>query len=427
MGEMPARSAWSVLAQPAFRAVWIADFTSNLGFFAQAVGAGWLMTSLTTSATIVSLVQTASSLPLFLIAIPAGVLADLVDRRALIRMTNISLLVLVAVLALLTVEHAVTPVILLGATFVIGLVDALQEPAWGALIPDIVSDRDLPAAIALNGIDFNLSRIASPPLAGLLVGIVGPAAAFAANALSFVPTIVVMRPQTPKIPIKLTAFRDGITGAFAIARTSAPIRDVLVRNAAFGVCASVIFALLPVYARLDLHATATQFGFLYAMLGVGSVVVAQIFGPLRARLGIANATLLGTVVLGICLTIFGLARSLWLGYFLLFVAGFGWLTVLSVLNTAIQFAVPAEHRGAGFALYLVTAQGVIALGAALWGVFAARFGSAEAFTCAGILLIVLGIATRCVPLPWRSEGPQIGPQGENSNIATLPAESKPKT
>jgi MFS family permease len=396
------RSDWRVLAFRQFRAVWIADFVSNLGFFAQAVGAGWLMTSLTKNPTIVSLVQTASSLPLFLGAIPAGVLADLVDRRRLIRTTNLMLAVLVGILAFLTAQHLVTPILLLSAMFVIALVDTIQEPAWGALIPEIVSDRDLPAAIALTGLEFNLSRVIGPPVAGLVVGIAGPAAAFALNTLSFVPTIAVMRPQARRVWPKLAALRDGIKATLVIVRTSAPIRDVLLRNAAFSVCASVIFALLPLYARVELHATPTQFGLLFAMLGLGSVAVSQILGTLRERLGIANAVLLGSIVLGICLTIFGLARSLWIGYLVLFAAGFGWLTVLSVLNTAIQFAVSTEHRASGFALYLVTSQGVMAVGSLLWGAFAARFGSAEAFTFAGILFIVIGIATWCVPLPWRS-------------------------
>jgi MFS family permease len=391
-----------VLLLRPFRVVLIADFVSNLGFFAQAVGASWLMTTLTTNATIVSLVQTAASLPLFLVAVPAGVLADLVDRRRLIRMTNVALAVPVGILALLTAEHAVTPAVLLSAIFIIGSVEAIQEPAWGALIPDIVPDRDLPAAVALFGIDFNLSRVVGPPVAGLLVGIAGPAAAFAVNALTFVPTIVVMRPQARWVWPKLAALRHGTATSFAIARASAPVRDVLIRNASFGVCASVIFALLPLYARVGLHATPTQFGFLFAMLGLGSVAVAPVLGSVRVRFGVANTVLLGTIVLGSCLTIFGLARSLWIGYFVLFAAGFGWLTVLSVLNTAIQFALPSEHRAAGFAFYVVTSQGVMALGSLLWGAVAARFGSAEAFICAGILFIVVGIVTRCVPLPWRS-------------------------
>ena len=395
-------SARRVLSLRTFRVVWIADFVSNLGFFAQAVGTGWLMTSLTTNAAIVSLVQTAASLPLFLVAIPAGVLADIVDRRRLIRITNIALAVPVGVLALLTAEHVVTPAVLLTATFVIASVEAIQEPAWGALVPEIVPENDLPAGVALFGIDFNLSRVVGPPVAGLLVGIAGPAAAFAVNALTFVPTIVVMRPQARWEWPKLAALREGIATSFAIARRSAPVREVLLRNASFGLCASVIFALLPLYARVGLHATPTQFGFLFAMLGLGSITVAPILDPLRERLGIANTVLLGTIVLGICLTIFGLARSLWVGYFLLFAAGFGWLTVLSVLNTAILFALPSEHRAAGFAFYLVTSQGVMAFGSLLWGAVAARISSAEAFTCAGISFIALGIVTRCVPLPWKS-------------------------
>jgi MFS family permease len=391
-----------VLALRPFRVVLIADFVSNLGFFAQAVGTGWLMTSLTTNAAIVSLVQTAASLPLLLVAIPAGVLADLVDRRRLIRITNVALAVPLSILALLTAKHLVTPALLLSATFIIASVEAIQEPAWGALIPDIVPNPDLPAAVALFGIEFNLSRVVGPPLAGLLVGIAGPAAAFAVNALTFVPTIAVMRPKARWVWPRLEALRDGTARSFAIARASPPVRDVLVRNASFGVCASVIFALLPLYARVDLHATPTQFGVLFAMLGLGSITVAPMLGPLRERFGVANTVLLGTIVLGICLTIFGLARSLWIGYFVMFAAGFGWLTVLSILNTAIQFALPAEHRATGFALYLVTSQGVMALGSLLWGVVGARFGSAEAFISSGILFIGIAIATRCVPLPWKS-------------------------
>ena len=400
--ETRSDSAWRVLERRPFRVVWIADFISNLGFFAQAIGTGWLMTSLTTNAAIVSLVQTAASLPLFLVALPAGVLADLVDRRRLIRITNIALAVPVGILALLTAKHLITPAILLSATFIIASVEAIQEPAWGALVPEIVPDNDLPAGIALFGIDFNLSRVIGPPVAGLLVGIAGPAAAFAVNALTFVPTIVVMRPQARWAWPKLAALRDGTATSLAIARTSAPVRDVLLRNASFGVCASVIFALSPLYARVGLHATPTQFGILFAMLGLGSIAVAPALGFLRARLGVENTVLLGTIVLGVCLAIFGLARSLWIGYFALFAAGFGWLTVLSVLNTAIQFALPSEHRAAGFAFYLVTSQGVMALGSLLWGGVAALIGSAEAFTCAGILFIAIGTVTRCVPLPWRS-------------------------
>lgn len=400
--EIPSGNTWGVLAQRAFRVLLIADFVSNFGFFAQAVGTGWLMTSLTTNATIVSLVQTAASLPMLLVAVPAGVLADLVDRRRLIRITNVALAVPVSILAILTAEHLVTPALLLSATFIIASVEAVQEPAWGALIPEVVSASDLPQAVALFGIEFNLSRVVGPPVAGLLVGIAGPAAAFIVNALSFVPTIAVMRPRAPWVWPKPAALRAGTASSLAIARSSPPVRDVLLRNASFGVCASVIFALLPLYARVGLHATPTQFGLLFAMLGLGSVTVAPILGPLRERLGVANTVLLGTILLGICLTIFGLARSLWIGYFVLFAAGFGWLTVLSILNTAVQFALPAEHRAAGFAFYLVTTQGIMAIASLVWGAIASRIGSAETFACAGILFIAVAIVTRCVPLPWKS-------------------------
>ena len=394
-------SAWAVLALPGFRRVWLADFVSNLGFFAQSVGAGWLMTSLTADAHVVALVQTASALPLFFLAIPAGVLADLIDRRGLIRATNIVLAVLAALLAVLTATGRITPFSLLACTFALGVAGAMQEPAWGALIPEIVPPADLPSAIALNGINFNLSRVVSPPLAGLLVAAFGPAFAFAVNAVSYVPTIVVMRPARAPLRPTLAAFRAGFATTFALAGASRPIRDVLLRNAAFGLSSSVIFALLPLYARTTLHADPTQYGLLLGALGIGSVTVAQFLGPLRERLGVANVIMAGTVLLGACLVALGSTHLLLVGYAALFLAGFGWLTVLSSLNTAIQFAVPANNRASGFALYLVTSQGVWAFGSAAWGAIAGQIGSGSAFVVAGALSIGLGLAARRIALPWR--------------------------
>jgi MFS family permease len=395
-------SAWAVLRLPAFRTVWAADFISNVGFFAQSVGAGWLMTSLTQDAHIVALVQTASALPLFLVAIPAGVLADLIDRRGLIRAMNVLMIFVAGALAVLTAAHAITPATLLAGTFALGLAGAVQEPAWGALIPELVPASDLPSAIALNGINFNLSRVVSPPIAGLLVAAVGPAAAFAVNAASFLPTVAVMRPRDLGRRATTEALRAGLSRTTRLAATSRPIRDVLLRNAAFGACSSVIFALLPLYVRTRLHADSTEFGLLFGAIGAGSVAVAQVLGTFRARFGIPNSILIGTIVLGLSITGLGLTHSLLVAYVTLFLAGLGWLTVLSSLNTAIQFAVPAEHRASGFALYLVTSQGISAFGSAGWGAFAAVYGSGAAFVCAGALFIVLGVATRRVPLPWKT-------------------------
>lgn len=393
-------NTWAVLSQQPFRNLWIADFISNLGFFAQSVGAGWLMTSLTHDARLISLVQTASSLPLFLAAIPAGVFSDFVDRCALIRVVNIVLVVLTAALAALTWGHGVTPAVLLIATFGIGLVGSIAEPAWAALIAEVVSKRDLPSAVALSGVNFNLSRVLSPPLAGLLIAVAGPAAAFAVNAASYIPTVLVMPSGLPVKRPPWSALLEGIVRTIGIAGTSREVRNVLLRIAAFSICSSVLFSLLPLYARVQLHANPTQFGMLFGAIGVGSVVVAPVLGELRRRLGVPNAILGGTLILGICLIVFGLCKSLLVGTVVLFAAGFGWFTVLSILNTAILFAVPSDHRAAGFSLYIVTSQGVLAFGSAIWGAFAARFGSAEAFVLAGVLFAALGIATRCAPLAW---------------------------
>lgn len=389
-----------MLSQQPFRNLWIADFISNLGFFAQSVGAGWLMTSLTHDARLISLVQTAASLPLFLAAIPAGVFSDFVDRCALIRVVNIVLVALTAALAALTWAHGVNPVVLLVATFGIGLAGTVAEPAWAALIAEVVSKRDLPAAVSLSGVDFNLSRVLSPPLAGLLIAVGGPAAAFAANAVSYIPTVLVMPSGIPVNRPPWNALMEGIVRTIRLAVSSRAVCSVLLRIAAFSICSSVLFSLLPLYARVQLHANPTQFGILFGAIGVGSVAVAPLLGVLRRRLGVPNSILGGTLILGVCLVAFGVCNSILVGSIVLFAAGFGWFTVLSILNTAILFAVPSEHRAAGFSLYIVTSQGVLAFGSAMWGAFAARFGIVEAFIAAGVLFVVLGIATRCAPLSW---------------------------
>jgi MFS family permease len=402
MSETREETTWSVLRFEPFRAVWIADFVSNLGFFAQSVGAAWLMTSLTKNACLVSLVQTASTLPVFLAAIPAGVIADLIDRRGLIRKMNLVLAVLAGVLALLTIRSAVTPTVLLVGVFVMGLADAMQQPAFAALVPEIVPLAKVPSAVALFGINFNISRVVSPPLAGLLIAIAGPALSFAANAASFVPILCVMQPRVGPVWPNTSTIREGIARTLGLAQESSTVRDVLLHSAAFSVCASAIFALLPLYARVHLHANASQFGLLFAALGGGSVAVAQVLAHLQRRYGASNTILLGTVTLGACFVALGNARSLTVACTALFAAGFGWLTVLSTLNTAIQFAVPSEHRAAGFSLYLVTSQGVFAFGSVLWGALATQIDSARALIVSGILFVVLGAAARYVPLPWRT-------------------------
>jgi MFS family permease len=395
-----ALGAWSVLRESGFRNVWVAAFCSNLGSFAQAVGAGWVMTSLTTQATLVALVQTASTLPLFLLAVPAGVLGDLVDRRGLIRETNFVLASLAAVLAYLTFAGKITPAALLLVTFAMGIASALQSPAWGALIPEIVPPAELPSAIALNGVNFNLSRVIGPPTAGLLIGTFGPAIAFALNALSFAPVVAIMRPVKCAHKLTAVAFGCGVLAIRDAITECAPVRAVLVRTATFSIGASVIFSLLPLLARTILHARSAEFGLVFGALGLGSVAVAQVLGAIRSRLGVNGAVFWGAVTLGVAVGALGFTSSLIVACVAMLVAGFGWLTVLATLNTSIQFAVPPEHRAGGFALYLLTSQGTLAFTALMWGGIAAAFGTQPAFVSAGVMCVCIALSTRRVAVPW---------------------------
>src|ERR1700674_4566126 len=185
-------SAWRPLRNKPFRNLLIADFTSDVGSFLQSVGAAWLMTSLTNSPLYIALIQTAAALPFFLLALPAGTIADIVDRRRLILVAEVWMFAMAAVLAIVTIAGAMTPLLLLLLTLALSAGDAVEAPAWRATFPDLVEKEDLPAALVLNGVEFNLARAVGPGLAGLIVSALGVGVTFAVNTFSFLGVILVV-------------------------------------------------------------------------------------------------------------------------------------------------------------------------------------------------------------------------------------------
>ncbi|HEX6203662.1 MAG TPA: MFS transporter, partial [Thermoanaerobaculia bacterium] len=233
------RSAWSPLALPLFRSLWLATLASNLGTWLQNVGAAWLMTELTTSPVLVALVQAATSLPMFLLALPAGALADVYDRRRLLLLAQGWMLVVAALLAALTLAGTMTPWLLLAATFALGLGAAVNQPAWQAIIPELVPREELAPAVALGSVGFNLARAAGPALGGAIVATAGPGANFLLNALSFLGVIVVLfrwrRPvEAPVLPAErvVGAMRTGLR----YVRHSPAVLAVVVRGSVFVLC-----------------------------------------------------------------------------------------------------------------------------------------------------------------------------------------------
>lgn len=404
-------ASWSPLRLPLFRAFWIATVFSNIGTWLHGVGAAWLMTTLTPSPVMVALVQAATSLPMFLLALPAGAVADVVDRRKLLVLTQGWMCVVAAALGLATLGGAVGPWPLLAFTFLLGLGAALNQPAWQAITPELVPAPELPAAIALGSVGFNLARAAGPALGGLLVAAAGPQATFLLNALSFVGVLVVLlrwrRPQEEQV-LPAERFFGALRAGIRYVRHAPEVRSVILRGSVFIVCASALWALLPVVARERLGSGPAGYGGLLGALGVGAVAGAVALPRLKrgntTDLVVAAAALVfagGTGALAV-------VRRYELAALVLLLAGGAWLSLLSSLNVAIQTSVPSWVRARALSVYMLFFFAGLSGGSALWGVVAARVGlEAALLAAAGGIVVGLALTWR-YPLP-SGEGLDLAP------------------
>lgn len=390
VSSVPASDAvsgpWSPLRRPVFRALWIAGLASNIGTWMQNVGAAWLMTSLEPTPFWVSMVQAASSLPFFFLAIPAGALADVVDRRRLLLVALAWLALMTAALAVLSFAELVTPGGLLALTFAIGIGSAFAAPAFLAIIPELVPRGEIPAAVSLNGISMNLARAAGPALGGLVVAIVGVAATFAANTASYGGVIAAIArwrrvPHEGRLPPEdlFGAMRSGLR----YVRHSRPLQVVLARVALFVVPGSAVWALLPLYAREQLALGPAGYGLLLGFFGAGAVAGGLVLPGLRARLGAQRITTVSALGYAVALFALGAAPSLPMAAAALLVAGAGWLALLTTLSAAAQMTLPSWVRARGLSVYLLVLFGGLALGSALWGAGAESVGVPRTFELAG--------------------------------------------
>jgi MFS family permease len=310
-------------------------------------GAVWLMTSLTPSPLMVALVQTATSLPPFLLALPAGALADVVDRRRLLLATQGWMLIAAAVLGLLTIAGAVTPWTLLALTFLLGLGAAMNAPAWQAIIPDLVPRSELPAAVALGGVAVNVARAVGPALGGLIVAAAGTGAVFLLNAASFVGVMVVLyrwHPAPRQSALPAEHIWEAMRAGMRYVRHAPALRAVLVRTAVFISCGSALWALLPLVARQEMGLSAMGYGVLLGSIGVGAIVGTALLARLRQRwvvdLLVAGATV---VFAAVTLTVACVRDLVWLCTALL-AGGMAWTTLLSSLTATAQLALPSWVR-----------------------------------------------------------------------------------
>ncbi len=399
-------SAWTPLRNDTFRALWIAQFVSNVGTWMQSVGAVWVMVDLKGSSTEIALVQTATTLPVVCFGILGGALADLSDRRRVLLVTQAMMLVAAGALALLDAAGEVTPASLLVLTFALGVGTALNNPAWQAIQPELVPAEEFPQAVTLGGASINLGRAVGPALGGLLVAAAGPWLVFSLNALSFGAVIVVLwrwhrdsddRDTPPE------RFGGAVRAGLRYALYSRALTGVLVRSGVFAAASAGLMALLPVYSTAVLGLGSGGYGLLLAGFGIGAVASAAFLPKVRARMSDDAVVAIGTLAIAGALAGLAIIDSTPAAMAVSVVAGAAWLLCLSTFNIASQQAVPGWVRARGLALYLSAFMGGIALGSAGWGVVADAIGSESAFAW-GALAVALTLLLRLRwPLRFVSE------------------------
>ncbi len=388
---MAERGAWSPLRHSLFRAMWIASVASNIGTWMHTVGASWLMTTLAASPLLVALVQTATTLPVFLLGLPAGVMADLVDRRKLLIFTQSWMLGVAALLGVLVMFGGVGPWWLLSLTFALGVGSAMNGPAWAAAIPELVPRDELPAAVALNSVGFNIARAVGPALGGIVMASSGAGAVFMANAVSFLGVIVVLwnwKEAPPAVREPGTRFRDAMREGLVYVRGARSFHAVLVRAGMFSLAGSALWAMLPVVARQELKSTSLGYGILLGCLGAGSVVGAAVLAPLRSRYSVDKIVAVGVMLFAIATVGLASMKTLTLAMPAMVLGGVAWITVMSSFNVCAQTTPPQWMRARALAFYLLVFQGALAVGSGVWGEIARHVGVRAALLIAAAAMLI---------------------------------------
>ncbi len=399
-GERKGRSILRPLREPVFRSIAIANVVSMIGTLMHDVGAAWLMTTLAPTPVMVALVQTASTGAFFVLALPAGALADILDRRTLLIWAQVTMLVLSFLLGFLTLLSLTTPPILLVLTFFLALCAAANGPAWHATIPELVERQDLAAAIALGSVGFNIARALGPVIGGAVVALQGPEATFFLNALSYLGIVVVLtrwkRPAEARtLPEErfLAAMRAGLR----YVRHAPEVKAVLIHSAYPALFGSVIWALLPIVVRQEAGFSSMGFGMLLGFFGFGAIIGATVLTYVKRRFTL-NALLLCTSCCFACSICFmGFTRSFTGLASSMTVAGMAWLLQISSLLASVQTVIPTWVRGRVLSVHMVVFFGALAGGSLLSGVAASLFGTRATLVAASCLLAGSAFLFR----PWR--------------------------
>jgi MFS family permease len=425
-GSPKSATLWRPLRISTFRNLLTANVVSDIGAFMQSVGAAWLMVSLNAGPMYVALIQTASALPFFLLALPAGSVGDILDRRKIILSTETWMVAVAFLVAGLTLAHMMSPVLLLILTFALSAGDAFESPTWRAILPELVQKEDLAAASALNGIEFNFARAIGPALGGAVVAFAGVGIAFLINAFSFLGVIWVIL-RWKRSAAKRTTPPETVAGATRAAlryvHNSPGVRKVLARGAVAMFFASGLLALLPSIAH-RINGSPIAYGVLLGSFGGGAVLGALVMQRARARWSADAVVSAGIAMFGVASIAAGSLRTVWALGAVMAIGGAAWISFISLFNVQVLNRAPDWVRARVLAVSMLAFQGAVAAGSAAWGALAARFGLTHALLWAGagaILTTPLALFMRVPDAsldltpwnPWRTPllGEEVGLDG----------------
>lgn len=394
-------SAWTPLRDPAFRMLWSVSLTANVCMWMNDVAASWVMTTLTASPVLIAMVQTASALPVFLLGLPSGAFADILDRRKYFIATQCWVAANASILFTVTALGALTPHVLLALVFANGVGLAMRWPVFAAVVPELVPRTLLPAALALNGVAMNLSRVVGPLAAGAIISTLGTEYVFALNfVLSLGAGIALLRWRRENKPSVLPGerFIGAMRMGWQHVRESRRMRDAIVRTAAFFLNSTALLALLPLIARILHGGGARTYTVLLASLGAGAVVSATQLPRLRGRWSSDQLIVGGSLILAVSTAVVAVSHSAWVASPAMVLGGMAWITVANSVTISAQHALPDWVRARGMAIYQMAIMGSSAFGALVWGRIAEWKSVPVSLGCAAASMVVCLALTRGRPL-----------------------------
>lgn len=399
--QAAAGSAWAPFKSTVFRWLWVATLASNIGTWINDTTSGWMMTSLSTSPLFVSLVQTAGSLPVLVLAMVAGALADIVDRRRYLIITQSWTLIVATVLSVTTWMHLLTPELLLLLTLGLGLGSAMSMPAMSSTTPEVVPSAQLPAAVAMTSIGFNASRAIGPAIGGFILLSLGPATAYALNALFFLAVIGVLlwwKREPARSDLPAEQFFGALRAGLRYVANSSDFRGVLLRAVLFFLFATATWSLLPLYVRGELKAGPAVYGVMLGAAGLGAIVGGLLLPMLRPWLSREQQVLAASALYALTMLSMAYLRNPVFACVAMMTIGACWIAVLSALQVSAQTTVPSWVRARALSIYITAFSTGLVVGSAVWGWAASHWGIQSALSAASLGLALSAAATMKIGL-----------------------------